>query len=555
MALNPIDLEVIWNRLIFIAEEQGKALYQGSFSTIIGEAEDFASAIFDAKGNLLAQAQQNGGGTPAMLIGMARGVKEILRKFPASNLVPGDCIICNDPWLLSGHQPDITVIAPVFYQGIIVAFTGTSAHVADMGGRGFSADCRDCFEEALLIPPVKLFNGNIPNTVVFDFIESNVRVPDQVRGDLLAQASANKIGGKKIEDLLEEFGLENLFTVSEDIFQSSEQALLQAISNIPQGEYQKEVRLDGFDRELKIIATVRIRKSGLEVDFEGTSPQIDRGINCTLNVSYAYVSHAVKSALVPEIPNNEGIFRPLRILAPEGSLLNPRRPAPVMSRDVVYTFISAAVYGALSQAVPSRVIADSGSKAVTQIRGVNLQGKAFIYTFQVRCGMGARPTLDGLSGTNYPGNVGSVPVEIIETVSPIFMVKKEFVPDSGGPGKFRGGCDHEMTFRVRGDRPALISCRFERIHHPAKGFLGGGDGSCGRVILNGNAPLHAKKMYTLEPGDEITVSGGGGGGFFPAVERAPELVLRDVIDGLVTVEQAERDYKVSMREYNDFKAH
>lgn len=363
----------------------------------------------------------------------------------------------------------------------------------------------------------------------------------------MAQVAANEVGGRKLIEFMNEHHLSTLLPLSTSINTKTEQALKKAVASLPDGVYAHQVFMDGIDEPLRIAVTITIRGSDITIDFAGTSSQTTvGGINSVYNFTLAYVAHAVKSTLVPDLPNNEGLFSGIRVIAPEGSVVNPRFPAPVMARWMMVSHISSAVFGALAKVAPDRVIADSGTGHMEIVTGLDLKGKRFVYWLVGFGGMGARPTKDGIEATCCPANIGNVPVEIIENVSPIFVTRKEFIQDSGGPGRYRGGCDQAITVKVRSHEPAIINCFLERTAFPALGYWGGMDGRCGGMIVNGNKKINSKQKYILQPGDELTYSQGGGGGFFPAAEREPETVLRDVVNGLVSVEAARELYKVAI---------
>lgn len=540
-----VTLEVLWNRVIAICEEQARSLFNASFSTIVGESEDFASALYDARGNLLAQAASSG--TVGMMMGMTKGIKAFLRKIPAAALQPGDALIANDPWLLSGHKYDVTIASPVFRSSVLIGFTATTLHATDIGGIGFSAASRQVFDEGLTIPIMKIVKAGTPNEELLEIIRENVREPDQVIADFFAQLAANTLGSQKLLDFMSDYDLPTLEPLAAAIVDRTEQAMRAAIAALPDGVFTYAVDFDGYEAPLRIVATVRLSGDEMTVDFSGTSPQAPRGINSVLNVTTAYTVHAIKCALAPEIPNTEGTFRPIRVLAPEGCLLNARRPAAVMARHVLVLFISAAVFGALAQAVPEKVIAESGHRMIHALSGVAPSGEPFIYWFLVSCGVGATAGHDGLSGTNFPAAVGTVPVEMIETVSPVFIEKKELLRDSGGPGTYRGGCDQEVVFRIHSREAATLSAMYDRLLFPARGYAGGGEGRLGRFRIRGAAGERApggKERCSIAPGETVAVCGGGGGGYGPAEQRDPERVRRDVEDGLVSPEAARAVYRV-----------
>lgn len=539
---DPILLQILWSRLISIAQEQAKTLIHASFTTVVGEMEDLATGIYDEQGNIMSQGVT---GTQGVLIGMTRGVKAMLKRFPPQALSPGDVIASNDPWLFSGHKYDITVATPVFLKGRMVALAATILHASDIGGINTPGDSHEVYEEGLQIPIMKLFEKGKRNEVLFEIIDSNVRIPDQVIGDLLAQVAANAVSGQKVLEFMREYKLKSLVSLSRTIITRTERAVKRAIREIPDGVYYHENFCDGIDEPLKVACTLKVKGSDLTVDFTGTSPQTEKGgINAVYNYTFAYALHAIKSALVPDLPNNDGLFRSIKVVVPEGCVLNPRFPAPVMARYMMTNFISGPVFGALAKAIPVRVIADSSSSVITLLSGIDLKGKRFVYWLIGSGGMGARPGKDGIEATCCPANLGNVPVEIIENVSPVFVVKREFIKDSGGPGKYRGGSDQATTFTVRGNRLAILHSFFERTKFPALGFQGGMNGKPGQLVVNDTIRPHPKQKHTFLPGDQVTFSLGGGGGYGPSHQRDPQKVLWDVINGYVSKESAERDYKV-----------
>jgi N-methylhydantoinase B len=369
-------------------------------------------------------------------------------------------------------------------------------------------------------------------------------MPQEVLGDLQAQAAANDVGGAKLLELMDEYGLDDLASLSETIIDRSEQALRAAVERLPDGEYVHDVQMDGRGDELLTIrATVTVAGSDISVDFAGSSPQVDYGVNGTLNVAFGWAAHAIKSTLVPTLPNNEGFFRPISVDAPEGSIVNARFPAPTSGRHMLFMYLSGAVFGALAQIVPETVVADSGIITIPSLHGRTDDGAEFAYWFMTNNGMGATAAADGYSGTSCPASVPTPSVEIMENVSPLFVERREFVPDSGGPGRHRGGLAQEIVFRVRTRHRALLSCMFERIHSPAQGTRGGDAGAPGYVLLNG-APIDAKGQVWLEATDRIAVSGGGGGGYGVRGERDADAVRSDVADGLVSADAAAEVYGV-----------
>lgn len=542
--IDPILLEVLWNRLISIVNEQAAALIHSSFTTVVREAGDLSAGVFDARGNMLAQAVT---GTPGHINTMANCVRDfVVPRCPIDTLEEGDTLITNDPWAASGHLFDLTVVTPVFYQGKGIGWFASTCHAMDIGGLTMGGDATEVFEEGLAIPLMKLFKRGKANDDLFDIIRANVRVPDEVIGDIYAQQAGNVVGSRKLVQMLDEYQLADLEGLSPLILDRTENALRDAIEKIPNGSYRSEITIDGFDDPVTICCEVAIKDREILVDFAGTSPQIKRGINVVMNYTHAYSTYTLMCALAPNIPNNEGAFRPIKISAPEGSILNCRRPAPVSARHLIGHFVSQPILNALSQAIPDRVIADSSAGLWnTMFEGEkNHAGDLFAYIYFSAGGMGARPDRDGLSATAFPSGITGVPAEVIEAVAPIRMHKRELIPDSGGAGKFRGGLGQEMVLEVITGLPATHSCMYDRTKFPAQGFLGGQAGTVGEVKLSDGRKPHPKSRYTLQPEQTVRLRLPGGGGFYPALERDPQRVLDDVRQGYVSVEAAERDYGV-----------
>ncbi len=541
--MDPILLEVFWNRLTSIAHEAAVALMRASFSSVLSEAGDISFGIFDPEGNMMAQAEI---GTPGHIYSIATGVKQFLKKFPAHALEPGDSLIGNDPWLFSGHKIDLTVATPIFSDGKLASFFASTCHVMDMGGRGWSADSTDLFEEGLEIPLMKIYKRGEPNQELFEIIADNVREPDSVIGDIRAQVSANEIAGEMIREFMRVYGLESLMPLSKAMRGKSEERMRQAIKAIPNGSYSGEASFDGFEEILKIALQVTIEDDGILVDFSGTSPQIGRALNSTYQWTCGYTVYPLKCMICPDVPNNEGTLRPIRITAPEGCILNARRPAPVGARQITGMFISPALLQALSNVIPDKVIADSGVHSALQFRGTKGNGDSWSSVFFSTPGMGARPTKDGFSTVGYPVNISNTPLEIIEADSPLFFLERSLVCDSGGAGKFRGGVGQRQRIKLAGEGSWEFAPMIDRVRVPAKGFFGGLSGSPADVVVNDERRPHPKTKFNLEKDDVLTIQLAGGGGFYSPLERDPELVLSDVLNGYISSEAARIIYGVAL---------
>ena len=544
--LDPIELEILWNRLISIVNEQATALQNASFTTVVREAGDLSAGVFDTQGNMIAQAVT---GTPGHINTMALAVRHFLAEYPLETLAEGDSLISNDPWLTSGHLNDFTVVTPIFRRGKSVALFASTCHAVDVGGRMLGADARQVYEEGIYVPILKLFRAGQPNQDIFRLIKQNVRAPGLVEGDLMAQVGGNEVGGAKLLEFMDEYDFASLDPLAEAILRTSETAMRKAIAELPQETYQHTIQMDGFDEPITVKIAVTVDGSDLKIDYAGTSPQCERGINVPLAYCIAYTTYPLKCAVSPHIPNNEGSFRPIHITAPEGSILNCQFPAPVGGRHIVGHFLPTAVFGALAQAVPDRVLADGAANIwITQFTGKDRAENRFTYVFFSAGGMGARPDKDGISATAFPSGIQGVPAEIIENVSPLVMHKRALVPDSGGPGKYRGGLGQEMVLSVRSNEPVIHSAMYDRIKFPAQGFFGGRQGGLGDFVLSDGTRPHPKAQYRLTPDEQVTLRLPGGAGFFSPFERDPERVRQDVLDGYVSRQAAEEEYHVILTE-------
>ncbi len=541
-AIDPVTLEVIWNRLLSVANEQQDALMRTAFSTIVRESQDLACGLFDPQGRMIAQSVS---GTPGHINAMATSMHHFLAAYPLDRLAPGDVLITNDPWMTAGQINDITITTPIFQGDRPVALFANTCHAADIGGRILSAQAREVYEEGLRLPIMKLFERGEPNQVLLQIVRANVRQPDEVVGDFYAQAACNDAGGRALLETMREFGLDSIEPLADEIVRRSETAVRQHIRDLPDGEWRSETWSDGFDEPIAVRCLVRIRGDEIDIDFDGSSPQSRYGINVVLNYTHAYASFAVKAALYPDVPHNEGSFRPVHVTAPPGSILNALDPAPVASRQAVGHFLPSAIFAALAGALPDRLIAPSADPIWLSVwRG---QDPAFTSTiFQVG-GTGARPSKDGLGAVGFPSGVAGVPAEVIESLSPLVMLQRQLWPDSGGPGDNRGGLGQLTSFTNRSQGAWSVSCIVDRTKYPALGLLGGQPGAAGEVILDTGERPNPKSQVDLRPHQVVHLNTPGGGGFGKALRRDPERVRRDVAAGYVTLEAAARDYGVVVR--------
>lgn len=527
---DPISLKILWNRLVAIVDQAAVTLVRTSFSTVVRESNDFACVLLDSNGRSLVQ---NSAAIPSFIGTLPITVRHFLKRFPPESLAPGDVLITNDPWLATGHLPDITVAKPIFHHGRLVAFAGSVAHSPDIGGRIRSPDARQVYEEGLRIPISKLFEAGDLNELLDDIIRTNVRVPDQVTGDLMAQVAANELAADRLVRLMDELGIDDLTDLAKVIHSQSEQAMRRAIKAIPDGDYTSEVRPDGFEDELRIAMRLTVAGEEIHVDYAGSSLQVDHALNTVLNYTYAYTAYPIKCITSPDIPNNEGSFNPITVTAPEGSLLNPRFPAAVGGRALIGHYLSAAVFQALATVVPGAVQAPTGSPLWCLTMTGQHRGKGFTGVYFLNGGQGASERKDGISCLSFPSNVSNTPVEVMETQSPILLEQKSLRNDSGGDGRHRGGLGQNLEVLITADASVTVAFLADRLRNPAAGLLGGGNGARGHVRLNGQ-PINPKRQIVVQPGDRLLLSTPGGGGFGSPVERDRERLRRDIENNLVS---------------------
>ncbi len=542
--LDSLKLGLVWNRLITIADEMTGTLVRTAFSTVVNESHDCACILLDRHGNSIAQSTH---ALPAFMGTMPVTAKNILARFGAAGLQEGDVIATNDPWIAGGHLPDLTVIRPVFRRGELVAMAASTAHLPDIGGRVWSADCNEVFEEGFRIPPIKILRGGEPDPLFFEILRSNVRNPDDVEHDIMAQITATRFGAEGLLRLLERYPDVELSALALDILRRSEANMRESIARLPRGAYEHEVTLDGFDEELTIRCRVEATgDGGLRVDFEGSSPQQPWGINSVIHYTRAYASYALKCALSPDAPCNEGSFRPIDVRAPEGSVLNAQPPAAVGGRHLTGMFVPFAIYGALAKANPELAMADSGlpGSPYFTLKPARAGGRVVSQFFASNGGMGAVWGQDGISACSFPTNISNVPAEVVEARSGLVVEKRELAPDTGGPGRWRGGLGQTYVVRLPEsfDGTAWVSILSDRTAHPAQGRLGGHPGSLRTNFLNDSVALHPKKRVLLRPGDRLTVCMPGGGGVGDPRERSREAVAEDLRNGYVTPRQAAEVY-------------
>ncbi len=545
---DPITLEILWRRLISVVDEADSTVARTAFSSLLRDAHDYTCMFTDRKGRELAQGTF---ATPGQSGAMALGIKNLVNKLPSTSYKPGDVFITNDPWALAGHLNDVCIMSPIFYKGKIVAFTACVFHHSDIGGR-VSSDNHEVFEEGLFIPLVKLYDAGVLNESVLDMIRWNVRTPDEVIGDIRSQIAANHVCAEKIVQMLEDNHLENLDDLADEVIGRTEKSMREAIGKTPDGIYRAEGIVEQMEGRADIVikAAIEVKGSDVIVDLEGSSPQVDWGGNVVYNFTYAYVHMAVKSMFDPYIPNNDGCARPITLNIPEGTVVNCKFPAAVAARMQIGHFMTEIIYRALAKAVPNQVLAASGGTPATMnvFYGRRKDGKPWHSVIIRGGGMGASSGADGHYVSIFPANGANTPVEIFESDTPLIVEKRELLTDSGGAGKMKGGLGRRVVFRIPDDEyapmpPVNLGIQSGRYRYPPEGLFGGKHGAKAQFLVSGQ-PGNPFGLTRMKPGDVIIMDAAGGGGYGDPLERDPEMVQDDVIQGYVSLEKARQDYGV-----------
>lgn len=533
--LNQLQLQILWDRLLAIVEEQAQTLIRTAFSTTVREAGDLSTGVFDTNGRMLAQAIT---GTPGHVNAMAASVGFFLERHPIDQLVPGDVLVTNDPWHGTGHLNDFTVVTPVFKNQVPVALFAATSHIADVGGLGFGPDGRQVFEEGINLPIGFLFKAGEPNNTLLEILRANVRDPRAAEGDLYSLTACNKAGSDRLLQSMDEFELEDLNAVGTMIIDHSREAMLQEIRRLPQGSWDNSMRVDGYDEPVDLVCRVSINADGIDVDWQGTSAVSGFGINVPLTYAQAYTSFGVRCVIGNDIPNNAGSLEVVRVTAPAGCILNAPRPAAVSARHAIGQMLPDVVLGALDTALAGGVPAEGAACLFGPVflGGRDLiagsDGEPFVMNAFYTGGTGARPGKDGLSCTAFPSGVRSTPVEITENTAPIIIWQKEYLANSAGAGEFRGGFGQIMEFAHADGEAFAVSKMFDRIHHPARGRHGGQAGGAARVYLKSGENLKGMGREIIPAGESMMLETAGGAGLGDPTLRSAEATQADIRSGL-----------------------
>ena len=546
-----IRTQLVWNRLLAIVEEQARTLMRTAFSTVVREAGDLSAGVFDTRGAMLAQAVT---GTPGHVNAMAESVGKFLAKHRLDTLVPGDVLLTNDPWDATGHLNDFTVVTPVFVDERPIALFASTSHIADVGGRGFGPEANEVYEEGIAIPIGHLFRAGELNATLMEIVRANVRDPLVAEGDLYSLTACNATGAEQLLAMMADFGLDSLDEAGAAIVASSRRAMAREIAALPDGTWRYAMEVDGYDTPVRIVGALTVEGERIAVDFDGTSGLSRFGINVPVNYTRAYASFGVRCVIGGDVPNNAGSLELVEVTAPAGCILNAPRPAAVSARHALGQMLPDVVLGCLAQVIPDRVPAEGASciwnpvlLSTTHVpAGDNVPGDAFVTNPIYNGGTGARPGKDGLSTTAFPSGVRTTPTEINEVTAPLIVWRKEYLADSGGAGRLRGGLGQVVEIAHARGAPFEVSRMFDRVRHPARGRDGGREGRVGAVYLkqgDARTELAPKGKETVPPGSVLVMETPGGGGIGDPRERDPDALQSDVDAGMVSAEAAENTYR------------
>jgi N-methylhydantoinase B len=539
-----IRYQVMWDRLTTIVEEQARTLIRTGFSVSTREAGDVSAGVFDLQGRMLAQAVT---GTPGHINSMALSVGHFIEKFPIKKMKEGDVFLTNDPWKGTGHLHDIVVVTPTFKNGRVVALFACTTHVVDIGGIGMAPDGKQIYHEGLYIPLMYLFKAGQLNETLIDFVHYNCRESKQVEGDIYALANCNDVGSDRLRAMMVQYKIEDLNELAETIIESTRNAMRAAISKLPITTTTNTMKIDGYDEEIVLKAKLSVVNDTIVIDYEGSSPISDFGINVPKCYTDAYTSFGVKCVVAPEVPNNAGSLAHIIVKAPEGCILNAPHPCAVVARSSIGHMLPDVVFGCLHQLLPGRVPAEgtsclwnlrlgAGHGITTRDPNTKLENTTFTAMSFHSGGAGARPNKDGLSATPFPSGVRNVPVEVLEAITPIVIWRKELRQNSGGAGQFRGGLGQRMVVGNREKAEFAIFGTFDRVKNPARGRDGGKPGATGSLTLTSGKKLKGMGRQVIPMGEELIIEMPGGGGYGNPKSRDRKKIMEDIRAGLVSAD-------------------
>ena len=538
---DPVSLEVMWSRLINIADEMWTTVLRTAVSTIIGAAQDFGCELLDERGNSLAHSYRS---MPVFNLIMPELTRKLIEAYPVESMRPGDVYTTNDPWLCAGHLDDIAVITPIFKGERVVAFANTVAHTSSIGGALDGIAVRDLHEEGLFFPLLKLYDAGQPNETLFAIIRCNVRQPDMVLTDIESQVTANTVAEERLLAFMDEYGLDTLSDLATTVQARAEAAMRAAIEAIPDGRYSASEFIEGSGEPLELRVAIDVKGSDIHVDYTGTAPQqLAGGISCTFTYTRAHTVYPLKCLLTPNVPNNEGCFRPITTVAPERSILNAMPPASVNSRTKTGWHLHSLLFKALADALPERVQAGNGLMYTLRAYARDADGTPLNAHIICGGGRGAGFGHDGVTRNCFPSSAGNVPIEIFENRVPVLVEEDSLVTDSGGQGTWRGAPGQRVTVRTRPghDLPVAIYVHPDRLRYPAPGLFGGEDSRRNLLLKNGHnlAPdgVMTSGEVLLQGDDTFTSVVPGGAGYGPPGERDPASIDADLRFGYVSTEK------------------
>ena len=536
--IDPVSLGILWDRLISITNEIVQTLVRTSFSSVARENYDLSCVLFDGRGRSIAQGTMS---VPVFIGTAPQTMRHMLERFPPQSLEPGDVILTNDIWMGTGHLWDINVMRPAFRNGRIVGYAMSISHLPDIGGRGFSAINADMYEEGLQIPISKIVRAGKLNEDLVELIRKNVRVSDQVIGDLLANVAATEVGCRQLLEFMDEYGLEELNSLSDMIIGQSEKAMRKSIDAMPDGVYRNRIQVEAFAEPVVLACAITVKGDRLSIDFEGSGPVLRAAINVPICYTRAVAAYAIKALVLPNVPNNEGSVTPIEVTAPRGCVLDAQPPAATGARFMVGHFVVPLIFGALAKALPDVVQGDPGMMNILNVVGKDRQGRDFTTLFFSTGGFGALKGLDGTAATPAPSNMMVMPAETWETMTGLRVVSRALRPDSGGPGQYRGGLGQHIVMANESGNPLTVFIMGCRTEFPAQGVCGGRPGALRKYLINGEE-VHPKGRYEMKPGEVIELLDAGGGGYGDPSKRDPRSIAEDISQGFLTPAAAERDY-------------
>ena len=506
VTLDAVSIPIYWTRLVSIVDEAAATFARTAFSSLVREANDFAVIITDTQGRAIIESSLS---IPAFIGTLPETIRHFIREV-GDDLREGDVLVTNDPWMGTGHVHDVSTATPIFANGRHIGFAAVASHVADIGGKLRGTNSREIYEEGLQIPPMKLFRQGELDRTAEAFIKRNVRVPEMVMGDLLGQVNAERMVAERLQALLAETGVD-FADLAQAICDRSEAAMRKAIAALPDGRHSYALPLEVIREPVLLKAAVEIAGDTLTIDFEGSSPQQEWAINVVPTYTRTYAAYAIKALLVPDVPNNHGCLAPIRVVAPEGSILNPRYPAATGARSMVGHQLPACVMGAMAAVVPQAVRASGAGVSSFTLAGRH-HGRSFALACFANGGQGASAASPGLSALSFPSNMANTPIEVLEGEAPIRILERGLRQGSGGQGRQRGGEGIRLAFRYVGSDAAPCSFMLTHARSGPPGLRGGGAGAPARLVINGD-PRDFAVPCVLRAGDVVEMETAGGGGF------------------------------------------